>query len=119
MRLTDSTYEDKYKFYCDNENKQVICVTWYKGSSIKGIAKCDPDDAFDIETGKQLAYWRCRYKFLKRKAARAADAYAKAVGVAARAEAKRKKAIEFIEDVAYELTSAKHELAGLEKSLEA
>ena len=60
---------DKYKYYT-TKNK-VIAVSTYAGRTIKGVAKADPRDTFDIETGKKLAALRCNEKVAKRRYARA------------------------------------------------
>lgn len=41
---------------------EIICVTSYHGKSVKGKAKCNPDDTFSEEIGKQLAKVRCDKK---------------------------------------------------------
>lgn len=56
--------------YSFSENK-VYCMTFYAGKTVKGVAKRDPEDEFDLEIGKKLARARCEYKLrqkqLKRK----------------------------------------------------
>lgn len=111
------TVIDKYHFYYDRANRSVICTTFYKGKSIRAVAKCDPEDSFNLETGKKLAYLRCRHKFLLRKAAVAADAYAKTYVAYVRAENKLQKAVDFVNDTERELSAVIHELCKLEDSL--
>ena len=116
----NATYSDKYSFYYDLkcDIKKVICVTYYKGKPIKGIAKCAPCDDFDISVGEKLAYLRCKNKFLKRKSEQATSAYSKAVVAAGKAEMNRLNAIDFFNEVSSELYAARQELASLETSLE-
>ena len=79
--------ENKYKFYdfyVDEKNSKVIAVCHYAGKPVRGIAKCSPEDAFDIEYGKRLAVARAEVKVAQAKirnatlkyleAAKAADA---------------------------------------------
>ena len=47
----------KYQFY--SFNNTIIALSHYKGKIIKGIAKCHPDDEFNLEKGKELAMVRC------------------------------------------------------------
>lgn len=47
--------------YSFSENK-VYCMTFYAGKTVRGIAKRDPEDEFDLEAGKRLAKARCNYK---------------------------------------------------------
>lgn len=111
-------YNDKYKFYYDLANRGVICVTTHKGKTIKGIAKCRKDDTFQLDTGKELAYLRCRQKLLRKKADCAADAYAKAWVAFTKAQDKLYNTVDFVNDVAEDLRSVKQALANLETSLE-
>ena len=47
--------------YSFSENR-VYCMTFYAGKTVKGVAKRDPEDEFDLEAGKKLAKARCNYK---------------------------------------------------------
>lgn len=67
---------DKYKFYV-NGNK-VIAVSTYAGRTVRGTAKCDPRDEFDLEFGEKLAAARCAYKIAEKRKARATAEYRKA-----------------------------------------
>lgn len=51
--------------YSFSENK-VYCMTFYAGKTVRGIAKRDPEDEFDLEAGKRLAKARCEYKLRKK-----------------------------------------------------
>ena len=51
--------------YSFSENK-VYCMTFYAGKTVRGIAKRDPEDEFDLEAGKKLAKARCNYKLRKK-----------------------------------------------------
>ena len=47
----------KYRFaYAPNK---VIAITTYAGKTVRGIAKCSPDDSFSKEKGEELAVARC------------------------------------------------------------
>ena len=52
---------EKYKFYTDNKTVVVACAK-HRGKVVKGIAKCAPEDTFDLEYGKSLAAARCNLK---------------------------------------------------------
>ena len=60
---------EKYKYY--TTNNKVIAVSTYAGKTVRGVAKCDPRDTFDLEKGKILAAKRCNEKVAKRRYARA------------------------------------------------
>lgn len=58
--------------YSFSENR-VYCMTFYAGKTVKGVAKRDPEDEFDLEVGKKLARARCEYKVAKAKYKRKTD----------------------------------------------
>jgi hypothetical protein len=70
----------KIKFY--NSDNKVIAVSSFGEQPVKGVAKCDPDDTFSLEIGKELAEARCnlkvatkRTKYAKTKLDEATDAF--------------------------------------------
>ena len=73
---------DNYTFYVckrkDGTPYQVIAVSTYAGRTVKGVAKCDPHDTFDLEAGKKLAAARCNLAVAQRRERRAADKYSEA-----------------------------------------
>ena len=66
----------RYRFYV-TDNK-VICVSSYGGKAVRGVAKCDPRDIFNLEDGKKLAQARCDYKIAKKRVLRAKAKHAEA-----------------------------------------
>ena len=62
---------DKYKYviYTDKETNKIytIAISTYAGKTVKGIAVCEPEDAFDEEYGKRLAAARCEEKVAQRR----------------------------------------------------
>ena len=111
------TYGTTYNFYQSPSDRSVICTTYYKGQIIKGIAKCDPADTFDLERGKELAYLRCRKKLLKRKVDRAVDVYSQTVEAVCTANKRRQRAIEFFNDASNEYKEITQALEELETEL--
>ena len=110
-------YGRKYHFYHNEDNNTIVCTTIYKGQMARGIAKCDPTDNFDLETGKKLAYLRCKQKFAHKKLKRANTAYSEAIAAEARAKNNLHKAADFLDDAVFQLSAAKRELEEFEKSL--
>ena len=55
----------RIKFY--SSDKEVIAVSSFAGKTIKGIARCNPEDTFSFETGKKLAEARCNNKIALKK----------------------------------------------------
>ena len=112
-----AAYGEKYHFYHNEENGTIVCTTLYKGQMVRGVAKCSPEDNFDINLGKKLAYLRCKEKFSRKKLARARKAYAEAVEIEARADNNLWKAAEFVDDSNYQLELTRNELSRFEHEL--
>ena len=69
---------NKYKYYqFKNENGgiTIVATSSYCGKTVKGYAKCDPRDEFDIEKGKALAAARCNLKVAQKRQMRASEKY--------------------------------------------
>ena len=61
---------DKYKYYTyteKNGTKVVVAVATYAGRTVKGYAKCNPNDTYDEEAGKKLAAARCQERVSKKR----------------------------------------------------
>lgn len=63
--------KDKYK-YVDHTPKstdvrEIIALSSYCGSVVKGVAKCNPEDNFDANTGEMLAALRCNLKVAEKR----------------------------------------------------
>ena len=62
---------DKYN-YVDHtpqgsDVREIIALSTYCGSVVKGSAKCDPRDTFDSNTGETLAALRCYKKVAEKR----------------------------------------------------
>ena len=111
-------YGEKYHFYHTADNRTVVCTTLYKGQIVRGVAKCNIEDHFDIEFGKQLAYLRCKQKFMNKKLKRAKKSKDEAIIVAAKANNNLWKANEFVNDVEMQLADISKELNEFELKLD-
>ena len=69
--------KNNYKIYIDEKNKTVIAVCRYAGRNVRAIAKCSPEDTFDVDFGTKLAKARCDVKVAKAKIQNASAAYMK------------------------------------------
>ena len=58
-----------YRYY--KAGDKVIAVSTYAGKTVRGVAICSPDDAFDLEFGKKLAAARCNEKVAAKRYERA------------------------------------------------
>lgn len=79
----------KYKYIVTPT--KVIALSTYAGRPVRGIAKCHPNDTFDVEYGKALAAARCNEKIARKRYARATKKYNELV---AEIEAFNKRAAE-------------------------
>lgn len=62
----------RHYFYTDKSGaKVVVAVSTYAGKPVKAIAKCDPNDKYSEETGKQLAEARCNVRVSAKRKSRA------------------------------------------------
>ena len=80
---------DKYKYFqYKNENggTTIAAASTYGGHTVKGYAKCNPEDKFDFEKGQELAAARCNMKIANKRVARAAEKYMEAVALVAEAQ---------------------------------
>ena len=84
---------------------------------IRGIAKCDPDDNFNLKDGKRLAYLRCKYKFTMKKYKHAQNVCRDALVVVAQAKHNLCKAYEFVDDTIIQLDNITTELEKFEAEL--
>lgn len=108
--------EGKYTFYTNNFNK-VIAVSTYAGKIVRGVAKCDPKDKFDIEKGKKLAEARCKNKIAQKRVMRAKKEYDKALKAHEKAAAKVNKMNEYVIDSKKAATQANINLLNLQKGM--
>ena len=109
-------YSGKYKFYTDGANK-IVAVSSYAGKSVRGVAKCDPRDDFDENSGKALAEARCALKIAEKRNARARKEYAKATATLKSAQARFDKMCSYLTDSAQEVDRAKMTLNVIEQKL--
>ena len=65
--------------YFTNGTNEVVAVAKFNGKVVRGVAKCGPNDVFDLEKGKALAAARCAAKIARKRMIQAredADWYA-------------------------------------------
>lgn len=89
----------KYKFYNDGKNK-IVAVSTYAGKSVRGVAKCDPRDNFDMTKGEDLAMARCAEKIAAKRMRRAQNELAKAERAAEAAQRRVDKMKNYLNDSA-------------------
>lgn len=75
---------EKYHFFT-SKNK-IVAVSTYAGKSVRGVAKCDPRDEFDMEKGRALAAARCAERVATKRQARAKAEFNRAYANFAKAQ---------------------------------
>lgn len=64
---------DNYKYVVTPT--KVIALSTYAGKVVRGVAKCSPQDKFDVDYGKELAAARCNLKVAQKRLKRAGKVY--------------------------------------------
>lgn len=62
---------DHCRVHVDSDAKVVVATSTYAGKTVRGVARCHPNDEFDIDKGIQLAVYRCNLKVADKRQARA------------------------------------------------
>lgn len=83
--------------YVVTPNK-VIAISTYAGRTVKGVAKCHPNDTFDVEFGKKLAAARCNEKIAYKRLTRALNKFTEAVDESVAADEKMKRMRDYVLD---------------------
>lgn len=99
---------NKYKFYSFERNgvRMVSAVSTYAGKTVRGTAKCDPRDNFDMDSGKRLAAARCSAKVAEKRVIRSAKKLAEARAQMASANKYFEDMAEYYQRSCAELNSA-------------
>lgn len=95
-----------YTIYTDEKNRQVIAVCRYAGRKVRAVAKCAPEDTFDIEKGTEIAVARCEIKVAKLKIQRASAKYLEAAAAADAAQKRYDDMKQYYMDAVDQLDSA-------------
>lgn len=78
--------------------EKVIAISTYAGRTVKGVAKCHPNDTFDVEFGKKLAAARCNEKISYKRLTRAVNKYWEANYESIAADKKVKRMRDYVLD---------------------
>ena len=78
--------------------EKVIAISTYAGRTVKGVAKCHPNDTFDVEFGKKLAAARCNEKIAYKRLTRALNKFGEAVDESVAADEKMKRMRDYVLD---------------------
>ena len=111
--------QNKYKYYSfhiDEEGKKVIAVTHYAGRAVRGIAKCAPEDTFDVELGCKIAVARAERKVARAKIRNAAAKYLEAAKAADAAQKRFDDMKQYYIDAVDQFDEAEEQLEKLLKA---
>lgn len=114
--MYDFTYS-KYNYFTDEKNK-VIAVATYAGKPVRGVAKCDPQDSFDLDTGKELAAARCNMKVAKKRQANALSQMKAAEKAYENAKKHYDNMIQYYDDACKALQKANSDIAVITNHLQ-
>ena len=87
---------EKYRFY--TTGNKVIAVSTYAGKTVRGVARCAPEDTFDMEKGKQIAAARCAVRIAEKRFSRAERKETEAWNALKQAESYMNKMSEYVND---------------------
>lgn len=107
---------NRYRYYKGKNNK-IVAVSSYAGRTVKGIAKCDPRDKYDEESGKKLAALRCNLKVARLREARAKEMVIEAQKQLTAAQAHYEKMSKYFTDAHMKKAIAKNDLITFESTL--
>ena len=105
------------KYVFTVSNNKVICVSHYAGKPVRGIAKCDPQDEFSVETGKNLAKLRCDFKVAKKRLKRANIRCNEAIAAVESANRYFESMLEYRTDASQQFETAEEALVEFERTL--
>ena len=111
---------DKYKYYTfknENGGTTISAVSSYAGRKVKGYAKCDPRDEFNVERGKKLAAARCNAKIAEKRVSRASSKFMEAKRQLAEAQDFFNRMSVYYTDAVDEFDSAVEEVVKLETNM--
>ena len=104
------------RVYKNPEAKIVVAVSTFAGKTVRGVAKCHPNDEFDAEKGTKLAIARCNYKVALKRQARADRKVREAIMTQYEAQSFLMKMKDYQRRSALDVSRMTNELEELEKS---
>ena len=107
---------EKYKIIVHDH--EVIAISTYAGKTVRGVAKADPRDEFDVEVGKELAIARCAAKIAIKRQNRAKRCLATAQAKLAEAQAWVDKMSAYASDSMVDASKAIDALYEIEQKLQ-
>lgn len=105
----------KYATYTDSKGrKTILAISTYAGKTVKGKAVCNPNDIFNLSTGKNLARARCNVKVATKRRKAITQKYWQAIEELKRAKRRMDKMAKVLSEVSEAEDAAYNELKKLE-----
>ncbi len=104
------------RVYKNPEANVIVAVSTFAGKSVRGVAKCHPNDSFNEEVGTKLALARCNLKVAQKRLARANRKVREAVVAQYDAQSFLMKMKDYQRRAEFDVSVLENELEDLEKS---
>lgn len=105
------------RVHVDSDAKVVVATSTYAGKTVRGVARCHPNDEFDIDKGVQLAVYRCNLKVADKRQARAARKVKEAKLALYEAQVFLDKMLDYRAQSVFDYFSIKHDLEDIETNV--
>ena len=97
-------------FKDNNDVTNVMAISSYAGKTVKAVAKCNPEDTFDMDTGIRLAEARCTLKVAEKRSKRAMLKYQESLDALNAAKKRFEDMAAYVVDANDKMKEAKNEL---------
>ena len=104
-----------YRFF--NSGSKVVAVSSFAGQTVKGVAKCNPNDEFNLECGKKLAAARCNVKVANKRYKYTVAKHQRAMKEFMKAQAYLMTTTDQLKNAGAELKEANADLTAMENSI--
>lgn len=95
----------------------ICCVSHFAGKPVRGFAKCNPIDQFDLEKGMKLAQLRCDAKVAEKRVRRAQQKFSEAANAVIHAKERADDMQRYLNDSLEDAIKINEELDAFEKSI--
>lgn len=105
----------RYRYYY-GPNK-VVAISSYGGKTVRGVAKCAPNDTFNPDTGAELARARCDVKVAEKRYKRSLQKFDEAADLFEAAQDYYDRMTNYADDAEFEYNEALVKLESLLSAL--
>lgn len=105
------------RVHVDSDAKVVVATSTYAGKTVRGVARCHPNDEFDMDKGIQLAVYRCNLKVADKRQARAARKVKEAKLALYEAQVFLDEMLDYRAQSVFDYLSAKDDLEDIETNV--